>query len=292
MHDRIGTPLHTAPCRSRSPAVALLDPPGRPGDIRPPLVSDTLLNGRDFADAELVAGDRLDIGPIELEVLDAAGSPAWRSPRPQSSTERPALSSGSTRDAALPGLEQACLQREEIDHAREDLERARDDWNRQRVEMEQRLAGERDQLQTRAGDLEAQNRALAEERQLWETERHTAEERFETQGAASKPSEWRLNRSADQWEAIRLRATSNRHSRPRHFRPARPSWKPSEWRLNSASNGKRSAAESDQQSAQQAEALQARQAELEAREWAEQEREQWEAIRPRATSNRHTGRGT
>ena len=36
---------------------------------------DTRLNGSSFTDAELVAGDRLSIGPIELEVVDDSPSP-------------------------------------------------------------------------------------------------------------------------------------------------------------------------------------------------------------------------
>jgi hypothetical protein len=44
---------------------------------------DTQLNGRAFSDALLVAGDRLEVGPIELEVLDEADrSPIRRSPEP------------------------------------------------------------------------------------------------------------------------------------------------------------------------------------------------------------------
>ena len=48
---------------------------------------DTRLNGRGFTDAQLLKGDRLSIGPIELEVVDA------------SQAYPPATAAADTRDA-------------------------------------------------------------------------------------------------------------------------------------------------------------------------------------------------
>jgi len=59
---------------------------------------DTLLNGRSFSDAELRAGDRLQIGPIELEVVQTTGAmPLAQAPRLQKSQENPDFSQLASR---------------------------------------------------------------------------------------------------------------------------------------------------------------------------------------------------
>jgi len=53
---------------------------GAAGTVIRRFAADTRLNGRAFRDAQLVPGDRLSVGPIELEVLDADQLPDRRPP--------------------------------------------------------------------------------------------------------------------------------------------------------------------------------------------------------------------
>jgi hypothetical protein len=96
--------------------------------------SDTLLNGADFTDAELVPGDRLRIGPIEFEVLGVPRSP----------------------DAPLAAGIEACQQ--ELDRRAAELDAREQEFARRAEEIQSRAAeqaSQPEQLSRRAEELEA-----------------------------------------------------------------------------------------------------------------------------------------
>ena len=95
--------------------------------------ADTRLNDQAFDDAALSCGDRLSIGPIDLEVL--------------------AL--GATLPAQPPEIE------------REDLGRATNRQREQIASREAELEAERDTLATEREELDASRLALADERRQW-----------------------------------------------------------------------------------------------------------------------------
>lgn len=121
--------------------------------------ADTLLNGRSFTDAPLRAGDRLSVGPLELEVLDPGPLP----PRPQRDFPQAQLS----QETATAGLERQdaaeldalCSElsaRQAALDARQGVLDARDgELGRRKVEMDSHQV----RLDTRQGELDAPGRA-------------------------------------------------------------------------------------------------------------------------------------
>lgn len=115
---------------------------------------DTRLNGRDFTDAPLRAGDRLSLGPLDLEVVTPE-----------------AIASGSDKTHAPAVLDQ----QRSLDEALQQLADERAAWDDQRRQWQaeqaahmSRGAQESDELDKRLVELEAQGRLLDEQRQAWE----------------------------------------------------------------------------------------------------------------------------
>ncbi len=86
---------------------------------------DTRLNGRSFAEAPLTPGDRLSIGPIELQVLE---SDRFR--------QTPSRAVAGDRDTLLQAEKQA------LQDSRRELQRRQRQWQTERKETEKRF-GER-----------------------------------------------------------------------------------------------------------------------------------------------------
>jgi chemotaxis protein histidine kinase CheA len=171
--------------------------------------SDTLLNGQGFADAALVPGDRLGIGPIELEVLDPNRSSAEQSPRHPGPDAAPAIAARASRDPSLAVPEQIDAPRAKLEQ-QQDPGRSRGEGNQQRAEIEQRAAHEQDQLQTRWKELQATSQAFAEERQLWQAQRREMEEQLaqkaaelEVKGAALETQRLAMEQERQRCEAAR-----------------------------------------------------------------------------------------
>ncbi len=228
--------------------------------------ADTRLNHRAFRDAPLVPGDRLSIGPIELEVVLLGGTGALHEP-----------SADENQPQNVPADELTELQRET--QATFELER-------------ERLDAEREQLDARLTDVETRERALADERQQWETMREEASRRSsaETEQTSARLSEIeeqcrKLEEERQQWQS--------EHDAMEH--------RVAEERDNLAAAQAASQAEQDafaaerrqwqaeqQQSArdlvQEREQLDARLTDVETRERAlADERQQWETMREEAS---------
>lgn len=139
----------------------------------------TRLNGRNFDDALLVVGDRLSIGPIELEIvsLDTApgnrhSSEATAGPA-DSAALRPAVAAAA--DAAGPpasGLQECDwdAQRRDWDAERESLQLRERQWTTEHLEWTRREQAWNAERAT----WEAEKRNWETERGTWETERTRA----------------------------------------------------------------------------------------------------------------------
>ncbi len=98
---------------------------------------DARLNGQRFTDARLVAGDRLTLGPIELEVL-----------APEIEPERgQAIEPPDQAEQMLEDLEQQRLEmRAQLEARAAQLERDQLAWNAERAKEESLLAEQRSEL--------------------------------------------------------------------------------------------------------------------------------------------------
>ncbi len=137
--------------------------------------ADTRLNGASFDDAVLSCGDRLSIGPIELEVLEVgATSPARQPSIDEEETERAASRQHEQFAARLAELEaeQNALttERDDLAARRNALAEERRQWQDQQEEMRRAIAEEHAQLAARSVELESQQNALADERRQWQTD--------------------------------------------------------------------------------------------------------------------------
>ena len=153
---------------------------------------DTRLNGRAFADAELVPGDRLAIGPIEFEVLQSTCPPIPRpvpSSPPLDRRPRPAPDNRPEPDLLVRRLTLANRQGRrrarrlihQLRSARQRIARLRDQRQEEdadRSESESRWVQQSEELTTRRADLEDRQQAFHEERRRWETERDEAQQQL------------------------------------------------------------------------------------------------------------------
>ncbi len=204
--------------------------------------ADTRLNGQAFTDAPLHPGDRLSIGPIDLEVLDAAAADhgdtpapwtesadAWQSWQAQREESQRQLDQWSRQLAALQaeldarqktldeegvqladrqrGLEQS---RSRLETQQQTLEEDRRRWETQQNEVASRTAVQLQQYAARHAELEAGRRGLDESRQQWQAEREASQR--ELDGRAGKLAVLQaeletgrraLDDSRQQWQAER-----------------------------------------------------------------------------------------
>ena len=129
--------------------------------------ADTRLNGKSFTDAPLSCGDRLSIGPIELEVLDVgATSPARAAEIEYDGTQNAASQRSEQLAACLAELE---AERSALATERDDLETQRnalaEDRRQRQAEQEQaqrEIGEQREQIAARSAELESQGNVLAE----------------------------------------------------------------------------------------------------------------------------------
>jgi chromosome segregation ATPase len=171
---------------------------GARGTVARSCHASTRLNGRAFSDAAVVAGDRLQIGPITLEVVD----PPSRAQPPDAATVEPSPSPGeqSSRDVARVGRERtrkfihavrtmrselATFQRQSEQeheeraaaHARElqqwadERDRCTADWHEERQQLNASSAAEITAHAERQAELEALETQLAGEREAFDSRR-------------------------------------------------------------------------------------------------------------------------
>jgi len=131
---------------------------------------DTRLNGSEFADAQLSPGDRLGIGPIEMEVVETTALPALpQSPKPKETsvsyglrniTRRLNLANQQGRRRARRLVEELRRARQEIERLRGRVSQTADQADHCQAELDARWK----QLRQEAERLEAQRTVLDEHR--------------------------------------------------------------------------------------------------------------------------------
>ena len=156
--------------------------------------ADTRLNHQSFTDAMLSTGDRLSIGPVELEVMSLGAKPTpievseeKKSIDAKAETEsrleeqRKALALEADRrrlDELAASLDdrQASLstQAEHLDAQLADLQMHRQQWQTEQDEARRQLDEQQEQFSVRLAELESQELALAEERPRREARRDEA----------------------------------------------------------------------------------------------------------------------
>ena len=149
---------------------------------------DTRLNGSSFSDAKLVAGDRLSIGPIELEVVDDAPS------ADQSETTREQV-------ARLLETERSSLQERQAE------------WEEVRRCAEERLGNRTQEMVEKLADLKAEQKSLAAQKKQVETERATLQAEREKQRKLivdhqqqrEQEARQAIRKEQQEWEAERRR---------------------------------------------------------------------------------------
>jgi chemotaxis protein histidine kinase CheA len=150
--------------------------------------ADTRLNRQFFADALLSPGDRLGVGPIELEVLEV-GTPAAR-------TEPPETNRGADFQAAQESPLATC--------ATDPIEQQRRQWQAEQEESQRRFDQQREQLAAQSAQLDAQSSALAAERVSFGSAQNAwAEQRIAIQTEHDALAEQRRQWQAEQDETQR-----------------------------------------------------------------------------------------
>jgi hypothetical protein len=146
---------------------------------------DTWLNHRPFTDSPLGPGDRLRLGPIELEVL-SVGSPETASPqetaKPQPDAERQTRQEPNALDQQRRELQQLQAElgesQKELDEQRQHtrqleaelenkqnaLQEERREWESHRAESASWIAAQMEQLAAQRKDMDDQRQYLAEQR--------------------------------------------------------------------------------------------------------------------------------
>jgi hypothetical protein len=192
---------------------------------------DTRLNGRTFTDAELLDGDRLSIGPIELEVVDAGRldpsdvAPSQHAPleEPPSPQMPPLGGQDRTMDQLAARLTLANRQgRQRVRRLLEKLRSARREVERlrqaqpERSEWEERLREHSEALDARQNDLELQQKALARERRDWSASVAEAEQRLREDRSRLEAdrADLEAQRSRGQWEAEQAAASQPEKAEP------------------------------------------------------------------------------
>jgi len=147
--------------------------------------ADTRLNGRSFHESLLAAGDRLSIGPVELEVL-ATDAPNDRRP----SNEQAA--------SAAPRIERQALQQE-----RDQIQRERQEVEKQRAELDERreeMAAAMRELRTRQYEHETK---LAEQWERLDAERKLWRPKVDAELARLSNDRTQFDQQRAAWEAAR-----------------------------------------------------------------------------------------
>ncbi len=184
----IGAGKHCS-LRLRAPGVAPLHclvVRGRAGAVVRRWAADTLLNHQAFDDAPLLPGDRLSVGPVELEVLGIGADP-----------QQPPETSHSDDFAQLADLETE----------RRSLEQQQQQWQAEQEDTRRNLDEQRSQIAAQAAELESQRNSLAEEHRQWETERKhsatqttTKTEQLQTRLAELETERQSLEQQQQQWQ--------------------------------------------------------------------------------------------
>lgn len=165
---------------------------------------DTRLNGNAFADAELRPGDRLSIGPVELDVLATGAAPSCHVPSRLSAaqTAHNDQDAGS-REAGLKELQRS------VDRQEQALKQEKSHWQLEREKLQEHLQEQAEELDARAARLDREEALFQQQHtrhEIEQAELAAERERFEKEQA-----EWQRRQEAagealrEQQEAIRQR---------------------------------------------------------------------------------------
>jgi hypothetical protein len=146
---------------------------------------DTRLNGNAFADAELRPGDRLSIGPVELDVLATGAAPSCHVPSRLSAaqTGHNDQDAGS-REAGLKELQQS------IDRQEQALKQEKGNWQVEREKLQEQA----EELDARAARLDREEARFQQQHtrnEIEQAELAAERERFEKEQA-----EWQRRQEA------------------------------------------------------------------------------------------------
>lgn len=191
---------------------------------------DTRLNGRTFTDAELVDGDRLGIGPLELEVLDAGLLPPEPARDPQFHPQRhpsPQLpiSGGSDRSridrltarlalANRQGRQRVRRLLGRLRSADEELTRLRQSQT-ELPQLQRQHNEQAEALNARSDELDLQREALQRESRDWKAKLSEAKEQLRQRTEQCNADQAELEAQREdlqqrrrQWEAQQIASES------------------------------------------------------------------------------------
>ena len=177
--------------------------------------ADTRLNYESFTDATLLPGDRLSLGPIELEVLSVGIVPTTVQPpqeaeKPLNSPNEPNLLADVERQSLDQQRAAVSAEQSELEIQRTALADERQQWESQRDEAVAQEVARTDQFDARLAELESERRAFQQQREQWQTEQTEAKRQLDEQrqDLAARLSELDAQRGVldeerHQWEARR-----------------------------------------------------------------------------------------
>ena len=168
------------------------------------LAPTTWLNGAPFTDAQLVPGDLLTVGPVELEVVPESLPPSVDLQLNELEVTCRGLEALEENGAGQPRTDQA-----ELDAARRSLEEDRRVWESERDQIQQQLHENAQKLEAQFSELEAVQRSLQNDRREWERQRDDLKRQLdeETRSLAARQSE--LEAARQELEADRQRGESD-----------------------------------------------------------------------------------
>lgn len=164
---------------------------------------DTRLNGNAFGDAELRPGDRLTIGPVELDVLATGAATSGGSPTAPCAMQ-PA------QDSGAPDAEAARLaeHRRDLDHREQALQQEITNWQAEREGIQSQLRLQAEELSCRAARLDHEEARLQQQDSRYAAEQAelaTQRERFQQEQA-----QWRSRQEAAEEALHQREATAQR----------------------------------------------------------------------------------
>jgi len=173
--------------------------------------ADTRLNAQSFADAALRTGDRLSIGPVELEVLSVGIAVAPQQVEETAAPPEPAM------DQAQVELDAERRRLDELAHQLQQREAA--ETNRaerldaQRADLAEKLANiqaEQDTFQQQRHAWQTEKEAFDQQRHAWQVEKETFEQQRHAWQAEKEETQRQLDRMRRELDASRADLESHR----------------------------------------------------------------------------------
>jgi hypothetical protein len=154
---------------------------GRTGSVVRRLGVDTRLNHQSFTDAVLSPGDRLGIGPIELEVVSVGVETTATAPEASRCEEDESwrTEQADARRRLKEARDALDVERSDLEAQQRTLSEERGQWERQRNEHAVQTASRSEQLVAQTAEMEAERQSLDKRRQQWQVEQTEAQQRLD-----------------------------------------------------------------------------------------------------------------